>query len=398
MYETMSRDDLIQSLGIVLANEPASMDAYNIFRNLNQTSKSTRAVVKYALQDESWTRKYFERAHAFEKTIEDSISVETLDGIVRDLSEFQPVLSVQIRGFEAMAAFIRGRPPRLYEILDELMSKNIARHTSPGALDLHVAYCTILKYDSRKIHMGCYSESILKSNVDGLVDLMVLHRKKPGVRLQISVCEMLSTQGIYTHSVFSYREYMVKFLLDQIANTHGIKALTSIKLLHEACKDGLFSDIRHEIVSNNGIAVVLKYIRKDFACKDSWRQKEENQQVGFQIIVHLTLDLQNVVRIIEDIFNTTIIANNALFDFMSDNQKDRLHLAELQNNIHAYWMMADLIHHTMYELPRFSEHYIGNVIQRIERDSESTQALLYLSGILFCLLSKDEENVYAGDF
>jgi hypothetical protein len=45
MYETMSRDDLMQSLGIVLANEPASMDAYNIFRNLNQTSKSTRAKI-----------------------------------------------------------------------------------------------------------------------------------------------------------------------------------------------------------------------------------------------------------------------------------------------------------------------------------------------------------------
>jgi ABC-type phosphate/phosphonate transport system ATPase subunit len=81
----MSRDDLMQSLGIVLANEPASMDAYNIFRNLNQTSKSTRAVVQYALQDESWTRKYFERAHAFEKTIEDRIAVDTLDGIVREL-------------------------------------------------------------------------------------------------------------------------------------------------------------------------------------------------------------------------------------------------------------------------------------------------------------------------
>jgi hypothetical protein len=188
---------------------------------------------------------------------------------------------------------------------------------------------------------------------------------------------------------------MVKFLLDQIANTHGIKALTSIKSLLEACNDGVFSHIRTEIVSNNGIAVILKYIRKDFACKDPWRQKEENQQVGFQIIVHLTRDLENVARIIQDIFNTTIIANNSLFDFMSEDQKDRLHLAELQNNIHAYWMISDLIRNTMYELPRFSEYYIANVIHRIERDSESTQALLYLFGILFCLLSKDKENVYA---
>jgi hypothetical protein len=391
----MYHDDFIDSLGIMLNNTPASMDAYKMFRNLNQTSKSTRAVVKYALQHELWTKEYFERAHAFEKTIEDRISVETLDGIVRDLSEFQPVLSVQIRVFEAMAAFIRGRPLRRYDIFDELMSKNIARHTSPSAFDLHIAYCTILKYDSRKIYMGCYSESILKSNVDGLVGLMVLHRKKTGVRLQISVCEMLSTQGIYKDCMFSYREYMVKFLLDQIANTHGIKALTSIKSLLEACNDGVFSHIRKEIIFYNGIDVILKYIRKDFTCKESWRQKEENQEVGFQIIIHLTRDLENVMRIIENIFKTTIIAKNALFDFMSDDQKDRLHLAELQNNIHAYWMILDLIRNTMYELPRFSEHYIGNVVHRIERDFESTQALLYLFGILFCLLSKDKENVYA---
>jgi len=401
----MNHDDFKQMLGIVLTNEPASMDAYEMFMNLNQTSKITREVVQYSLQHKTWTGEYFQRAHVFEDTVAAvGITPETLDEIVRNLNEFQPVLSVQINVFKALADFSKNRKLCNYEILDELMSKNIAKHTSLSAFDLHIAYCTIVKYDSRKIYMDCYSRALLKRNVDGLIDLMVLHRKKPDLRLQISVCEMLTTQGVYKNFMFSYRQRMVKFLLDQIANTHGIKALASIKSLLEVCQNGMECNVRREIVCYNGVDVILKYIRKDFTCKDSWKKKDENQEVGFQILLQLAMDPDNVIRMVETIFKTTIAAKNALFGFMSDDQKKQLHLAELQNNIHAYWMILDLIHayvvtlddikSTFFELPRIAEYHIEVVIARIERDFESTQALLYLFGILFCLLSKDKEKMY----
>ena len=92
---------------------------------------------------------------------------------------------------------------------------------------------------------------------------------------------------------------------------------------------------------------------------------------------------------------------------MSDDQKEKLHLAELQDNIYAYWMILDLIPlisssmriyyfaPTFFDLPRLSEFQIENVIDLIERDFKSTQALLYLFGILYCLLKNDKENMYA---
>jgi len=392
----MNHEDLTQSLRIVLTNEPASMDAYKMFRNLNQTSKIMNEIVQYSLQDKTWTKKYFEKAHAFEEMVDViGITAETLDEILKNLKEFQPVLSVQINVFEAIAAFIGNGQSCRYDGLDELMSKNIAKHTSTSAFDLHIAYCTILMSDSRKISMNSYNKDILKSNVDGLFNLMVLHRKKPDLRLQISVCGMLLRNGIYQEITYLYIQCMVKFLLDQIANTHGIKALTSIKSLLEAFQDGLFYNVRRSIVFYNGIDVILKYIRKDFTCKDSWKQKEENQEVGFQILLKLTRYSENVVEIVGKIFKTTLPEKNVLFSFMSDDQKEKLQLAELQNNIHAYWMILNLIQPHFLELPRISEYHIENVIDRIERDFESTQALLYLFGILFCLLSKDKENVYA---
>jgi len=146
---------------------------------------------------------------------------------------------------------------------------------------------------------------------------------------------------------------MVKILLDQIANTHGIKALTSIKLLLEACQNGVFSNVRREIVSYDGIDVILKYIRKDFTRKDSWKQKEENQDVGFQILLQLTRDPENVVKMVEIFFKTTVFAKNVLLSFISDDQKKKLHLAEMQNNINAYWMILDLIRPTFLNFREF---------------------------------------------
>ena len=150
-----------------------------------------------------------------------------------------------------------------------------------------------------------------------------------------------------------FMKRMVKILLDQIANTHGIKALTSIKLLLEACQNGVFSNVRREIVSYDGIDVILKYIRKDFTRKDSWKQKEENQDVGFQILLQLTRDPENVVKMVEIFFKTTVFAKNVLLSFISDDQKKKLHLAEMQNNIHAYWMILDLIRPTFLNFREF---------------------------------------------
>jgi hypothetical protein len=387
----MYHDDFIDSLGIMLTNTPASMDAYRMFTNLNQTSKSTRAVVKSALENKTWTKEYFERAHAFEEMVGIvGITTETLDEIVMNLKEFQPVLSVQINVFTELAAFMKDRPSCEYDELDELMSKNIARHTSASAFDLHIAYCTILMSDPRKICINLSERkdrNIRRSNIDGLIELMILNRKKPDVRLQISVCEMLSTEGIYTDFMFPYRHSIVKFLLDQIAKTHGVKALTSIQILLEACTNG---------ISLNGIDIILEYIREDFAwCKDSWQRKEENQEVGFQILLQLAKNSENVMKMVEKILKTTVHANNVLSSFMSDDQKEQLHLAELKNNIHAYWMILDLIRPTYFELPQILEYHIEIVIDRIERDFESTQALLYLFGILFCLLDNDKENLYS---
>jgi len=136
--QEMYHDDFISSLDIILTNTPASIDAYEMFSNLNQTSKSTRAVVKEALKMKMWTKEYFDRAHAFEKMVEDiGITTETLSEIVQNLKEFQPVLSIQINIFIALADFVKGRASCPYPELDELMSMNIKRHTSIKAIDSH---------------------------------------------------------------------------------------------------------------------------------------------------------------------------------------------------------------------------------------------------------------------
>jgi len=43
----------------------------------------------------------------------------------------------------------------------------------------------------------------------------------------------------------------------------------------------------------------------------------------------------------------------------------------------------------------FSELQVENVLDLMERDFKSTQALLYLFGILYCLLRYDKDNIYA---
>jgi len=104
----MYHEDFLQSLGIILTSTPASMDAYKMFTDLNQSSKSTRAVAKSSFQDKTWTKEYFQGAHAFKDMIGIvRITAETVDEIVRNLKEFQPVLSVQINIFTALAAFTR---------------------------------------------------------------------------------------------------------------------------------------------------------------------------------------------------------------------------------------------------------------------------------------------------
>jgi len=45
--------------------------------------------------------------------------------------------------------------------------------------------------------------------------------------------------------------------------------------------------------------------------------------------------------------------------------------------------------------PMFSELQVENVLDLMERDFKSTQALLYLFGMLYCLLKYDESNIYA---
>ena len=80
LYQKMYHEDFLQSLGIILTSTPASMDAYKMFTDLNQSSKSTRAVAKSSFQDKTWTKEYFQGAHAFKDMIGIvGITAETLD-------------------------------------------------------------------------------------------------------------------------------------------------------------------------------------------------------------------------------------------------------------------------------------------------------------------------------
>ena len=395
LYKQMNHDDFKQILCIVLTNEPASMDACKMFLNLNQTSKITNEIVQYSLQDKTWTKKYFEKAHAFEEMVDViGITAETLDEIVRNLKEFQPVLSVQINVFKALADFITNREPCSYNILDELMSKNIKKHTSTSAFDLHVAYCKILIHESRRIYIGCcYNKIMLINNINGLVDLMVLHRKKPDLRLQISVCEMLVTQCIFGKD---HRYRLVQFLLDQIANTHGIAALTSIKTLDNACRRYPICGIRRDIMSLNGIDVIIDYIRKDFVGNGHLERKKETQSLGIEIFWLMSNETGSVPKMVESLFKHTISQESVFWSLMTNYQKEKFHLAELQNNIYAYWMILSIMKiSAVFCYPMFSELQVENVLDLMERDFKSTQALLYLFGMLYCLLKYDKDNIYA---
>jgi len=394
LYEKMNQDDFKQVLGIVLTNEPASMDAYEMFLNLNQTSKITREVVQYSLQHKTWTKEYFERAHVFEDTVAAvGITPETLDEIVKNLREFQSVLSVQINVFKALADFTKNRGPCSYDILDELVSQNIARHRSTSAFDLHVAYCTILMHESRSIYIDCYNKDILTSNIDGLFDLMVLHRKKPDLRLNISLCEFLVTQCIYSKE---HRYRLVQFLLDQIANTHGITALTSMKTLDNACGRYQICGIREDFMLLNGIEVIFNYIRTDFVGTGHLERKKLIQNLAAEIFWICSGARGSRPKMFESFFKITISQESVFWSLMTNDQKDNFHLAELQNNIHAYWMILTIMKYSAVLLhPMFSELQVENVLDLMERDFKSTQALLYLVGMLYCLLKYDRENIYA---
>ena len=195
---------------------------------------------------------------------------------------------------------------------------------------IHIAYCKILVVDSRKLrtdqhytihNLDTENQKILRNNMNGLIDLMILHRKKPDIQLQISMSEMLSSQGIFTNDT-SYRHRWIQFLLDQIENTHGIKSLTSIKMLLEACKLGIHSNVRAEIVSFNGIDIILDYMRKDFVVNKSLERKKENQQVGFEIFLELTKEPENAEKMIAKIFQTTLFQETVFFSLMTDDRRE----------------------------------------------------------------------------
>jgi hypothetical protein len=81
---------------------------------------------------------------------------------------------------------------------------------------------------------------------------------------------------------------------------------------------------------------------------------------------------------------------------MTNDQKEKFHLAELQNNIYAYWMILSIMKiSAVFCYPMFSELQVENVLDLMERDFKSTQALLYLFGMLYCLLKYDKDNIYA---
>ena len=401
----MYQDDFMDCLDIILTNTPVSMDAYKMFNNLNQTSKTSRARVKWAFENKLWTKEYFDRAHALEKMVEDDgITTENLSKIVENLKEFQPILLIQINVFKVLALFINQRASRPYPQLDELMSKSISRHKSIQAIDLHIAFCEILASDSRKfrvddhysIHnLNIENQKIHRGNINGLIDLMILHRKKSDIRLQISVSEMLTSQDIFTHDN-SYRLRWIKFLIDQIANTNGIKALTSIKMLLHGCEiGGLNSNIRTELVSFNGIDIILNYMRKDFVVNNHLERKEENQQVGFKIFLELRKEPDSMIKMVDKIIQTTLFQETIFLGVMTNNHKEKFHLAQLKNNVYAYWMILNIIRTPFLLYQYFSAQQTEIILDLIERDFESTQALLYLFGILYRLLVDDETNFFS---
>jgi len=366
----MSHKDFIFSLGIMLTNTPASMGNYVMFRNLNQTSRSTRAAVKEALMVQTWTKEYFDRAYEYVKMVKEiGITSDTLSEILQNLKEFLPVLSVQINVFTALANFVKGRASCPYPEFDELMSINIKRHTSINSIDLHIAYCEILVVDSRKKrNLEIVNQKTLVNNINRLIDFMILHRKRSDIRLQTSMSEMLSSKGILSHKN-TYRSRWIKFLLDQIANTQGIKSLASIKMLLQACKLGTHSNMRAEIVSFNGIDIILDYTRKDFVLDKSLQRKKENQQIGFEIFLELKHESENTVKIIAKIFQTSFSQETVFSNLMTDDQKDNFHLAQLKNNIYAYWMILNIIKPPFMVNPRFTALQVEIVLDLIERDT-----------------------------
>ena len=87
---------------------------------------------------------------------------------------------------------------------------------------------------------------------------------------------------------------------------------------------------------------------------------------------------------------------SVFWSLMTNDQKENFHLAELQNNIYAYWLILTIMKiSAVFYYPMFSELQVENVLDLMERDVKSTQALLYLFGILYCLLKNDKENMYA---
>ena len=65
------------------------------------------------------------------------------------------------------------------------------------------------------------------------------------------------------------------------------------------------------------------------------------------------IDAGSALEMVESIFETTLAQESV----MTNDQKDKFHLAELQNNIYAYWIILTIIKAPLYSTIRCSQNF-----------------------------------------
>ena len=73
----------------------------------------------------------------------------------------------------------------------------------------------------------------------------------------------------------------------------------------------------------------------------------------------------------------------------------RVYEVQIHENLSYRVLLVIIKRSVVFYYPMFSELQVENVLDLMERDVKSTQALLYLFGILYCLLRYDKNNIYA---
>jgi len=390
---------------------------------MNQTSKSVRSCVQQTLLNKDWTLEYFKRAALFETYVGcTAITFSNIGEITLNLSRFQRMLSVQTTVLQAIVSFVKDENIcnvyRMHVVksgffqerngMQQILLQNIALHRSIKGVDVCVACCFLFETLGR--FRDC---TVLRI----LVDLMVARKRSMAYSteqaLQTLIFKLLSGDGLFASGRASHEVIrFIKFLVEDISKTDEDTASLSLNMLGRICDereqffqvhgedDFIYTNeyghrmYRSVIVDAHGISIILAHMRQH--CDDGL-----TKEAGWKVLQDISRDTSSQrVNILSGIFKSIEPKNRSgLLRFMTDEQQKNIRRAEIQVNLHAYWMLYQLTKPVDFNrLPKdvllyfTTEHGVEKVLDLLRRDHMSSKASVYLFAVLLNLAKTADDD------